>query len=150
MVFRSLRRGALRLARRVEHPLDIVAWLIPRGPSRREKPLVIRGIGLARSWLHPLACRRESSRHTTPSPYTAKGFLYLVGACTHQSGYWPTPKFAIRLTPKRIGSAGFSLGGYTMIAIAGGNHGRAGIYTFLRLTECRSDLHQTSRVSLAG
>jgi predicted dienelactone hydrolase len=53
------------------------------------------------------------------APYTAKGFS-IWWERARISGILADAKFGDQIDPKRIGSAGFSLGGYTMIAIAGG------------------------------
>jgi predicted dienelactone hydrolase len=57
-------------------------------------------------------------------PYTAKGFS-IWWERAHDlsetiSGILADTRFGDQIDPERIGSAGFSLGGYTMIAIAGG------------------------------
>jgi predicted dienelactone hydrolase len=57
-------------------------------------------------------------------PYTAKGFSIWWERARDLSetisGMLADAKFGDQIDPERIGSAGFSLGGYTMIAIAGG------------------------------
>ena len=57
-------------------------------------------------------------------PYTAKGFSIWWERARDLgetiSGMLADAKFGNQIDPERIGSAGFSLGGYTMIAIAGG------------------------------
>jgi predicted dienelactone hydrolase len=57
-------------------------------------------------------------------PYTAKGFSIWWERARDLSetinGMLADATFGNRIDPERIGSAGFSLGGYTMIAIAGG------------------------------
>jgi predicted dienelactone hydrolase len=57
-------------------------------------------------------------------PYTAEGFSIWWERARDLSetisGILADAKFGDRIDPKRIGAAGFSLGGYTMIAVAGG------------------------------
>jgi predicted dienelactone hydrolase len=89
------------------------------------------GSGLSMAWLgEALAARGYIAAavnhpgNNAAEPYTAKGFSIWWERARDLSetisGMLTDAKFGAQIDPGRVGSAGFSLGGYTMIAIAGG------------------------------
>jgi predicted dienelactone hydrolase len=89
------------------------------------------GSGLSMAWLgEALAARGYIAAavnhpgNNAAEPYTAKGFSIWWERARDLSetisGMLADAKFGAQIDPGRVGSAGFSLGGYTMIAIAGG------------------------------
>jgi predicted dienelactone hydrolase len=89
------------------------------------------GSGLSMAWLGEalaahgyVAAAVNHPGNNAAEPYTAKGFSIWWERARDLSetigGMLADAKFGARIDPQRIGSAGFSLGGYTMIAIAGG------------------------------
>jgi predicted dienelactone hydrolase len=67
-------------------------------------------------------------------PYTVQGFMLWWQRAEDLSrvldGMLADPAFGPRIDPQRIGAAGFSLGGYTMMVIAGGISSRAQLVAF--------------------
>ena len=61
-------------------------------------------------------------------------------------GMLADPTLMTRIDAERIGAAGFSLGGYTMIAIAQGHHFAGAFRGILRLTGCRRGMPGAARV----
>jgi len=61
-------------------------------------------------------------------------------------GMLSDPTFMPRIDRQRIGAAGFSLGGYTMIAIAQGRHFAGAFRGILHLTGCRRGMPGAARV----
>ena len=89
------------------------------------------GSALSMAWLGEalaahgyIAAAVNHPGNNAAEPYTAEGFSIWWERARDLSetisGMLADAKFGARIDPKRIGSAGFSLGGYTMIAIAGG------------------------------
>ncbi|MGB6309408.1 MAG: hypothetical protein WBF89_16605 [Steroidobacteraceae bacterium] len=89
------------------------------------------GSALSMAWLGEalaahgyIAAAVNHPGNNAAEPYTARGFSIWWERARDLSetisGMLADAKFGNRIDPERIGSAGFSLGGYTMIAIAGG------------------------------
>jgi predicted dienelactone hydrolase len=89
------------------------------------------GSALSMAWLGEalaahgyIAAAVNHPGNNATEPYTAKGFSIWWERARDLSetigGMMADAKFGDRIDPERIGSAGFSLGGYTMIEIAGG------------------------------
>jgi predicted dienelactone hydrolase len=89
------------------------------------------GSALSMAWLGEalaahgyIAAAVNHPGNNAAEPYTAKGFSIWWERARDLSetisGMLADAKFGGQIDPQRIGSAGFSLGGYTMIAIAGG------------------------------
>lgn len=125
----------------VIHGLDIfelgsAARDAPLAAQAARLPLVVishgtGGSGLSMAWLGEalaahgyIAAAVNHPGNNAAEPYTAKGFSIWWERARDLSetisGMLADAKFGDRIDPRRIGSAGFSLGGYTMIAIAGG------------------------------
>ena len=125
----------------VIHGLDIfelgsAARDAPLAAQPARLPLVVishgtGGSGLSMAWLGEalaahgyIAAAVNHPGNNAAEPYTAKGFSIWWERARDLSetisGMLADAKFGDRIDPRRIGSAGFSLGGYTMIAIAGG------------------------------
>ncbi|HZT02859.1 MAG TPA: hypothetical protein VFA39_11395 [Steroidobacteraceae bacterium] len=122
-------RAPLARAGRAAPEADLAA-------APREFPLVVishgtGGSALALGWLGTrlasqglVAVAVNHPGNTALEPYTAQGFtLWWLRArdlSVAIDGMLADPQFGSRIDPHRIGAAGFSLGGYTMIEIAGG------------------------------
>jgi predicted dienelactone hydrolase len=89
------------------------------------------GSGLSMAWLGEalaahgyIAAAVNHPGNNAAEPYTAQGFSIWWERARDLSetisAMLADAKFGEQIDPQRIGSAGFSLGGYTMIAIAGG------------------------------
>jgi predicted dienelactone hydrolase len=89
------------------------------------------GSGLSMAWLGEalaahgyIAAAVNHPGNNAAEPYTAKGFSIWWERARDLSetisGVLADARFGDQIDPERIGSAGFSLGGYAMIAIAGG------------------------------
>jgi predicted dienelactone hydrolase len=116
--------------------LGRVAQDAPLAAKMARFPLVVishgtGGSGLSMAWLgEALAAHGyvvaavNHPGNNAAEPYTAKGFSIWWERARDLSetisGMLADAKFGAQIDPERIGSAGFSLGGYTMIAIAGG------------------------------
>jgi predicted dienelactone hydrolase len=108
----------------------------PLAASAARYPLVVishgtGGSALSMAWLGEalaahgyIAAAVNHPGNNATEPYTAKGFSIWWERARDLSetisGMLADAKFGDQIDPERIGSAGFSLGGYTMIAIAGG------------------------------
>jgi predicted dienelactone hydrolase len=116
--------------------LGRVAQDAPLAAKAARFPLVVishgtGGSALSMAWLGEalaahgyVAAAVNHPGNNAAEPYTAKGFS-IWWERAHDlsetiSGMLADAKFGDQIDPERIGSAGFSLGGYTMIAIAGG------------------------------
>jgi predicted dienelactone hydrolase len=105
-------------------------------PAPQRFPLIVishgtGGSALMMAWLGTelaahgyIAAAVNHPGNNATEPYQAQGFILwwerakdLSQVIDHMLA---DKTFAARIAPKRIGAAGFSLGGYTMIAIAGG------------------------------
>jgi predicted dienelactone hydrolase len=116
--------------------LGRVAQDAPLAAKTARFPLVVishgtGGSALSMAWLgEALAARGYIAAavnhpgNNATEPYTAKGFSIWWERARDLSetisGMLADATFGAQIDPERIGSAGFSLGGYTMIAIAGG------------------------------
>jgi predicted dienelactone hydrolase len=108
----------------------------PLAAKAAKFPLVVishgtGGSGLSMAWLGEalaahgyIVAAVNHPGNNAAEPYTAKGFSIWWERARDLSetisGMLADAKFGDRIDPERIGAAGFSLGGYTMIAIAGG------------------------------
>ena len=113
-------------------------------PSPRRFPLIVishgtGGSASAMAWLGARLARRgfiavavNHPGNTGLEPYTPQGFTLWWLRARELSvvidGMLADPEFAHRIDSRRIGAAGFSLGGYTMIEIAGGRTSPAFFY----------------------
>jgi predicted dienelactone hydrolase len=125
----------------VIHGLDIfelgrAAQDAPLAAKAARFPLVVishgtGGSALSMAWLGEalaahgyIAAAVNHPGNNATEPYTAEGFSFWWERARDLSetisGMLADAKFGDQIDPGRIGSAGFSLGGYTMIAIAGG------------------------------
>ena len=116
--------------------LGMAAQNAPLVPKPARFPLVVishgtGGSALSMAWLGKalaahgyVAAAVNHPGNNAAEPYTAEGFSIWWESASDLSetisGMLADAKFGDRIDPERIGSAGFSLGGYTMIAIAGG------------------------------
>lgn len=116
--------------------LGRVARDAPLAAKAGRFPLVVishgtGGSGLSMAWLgEALAARGYIAAavnhpgNNAAEPYTARGFSIWWERARDLSetisGILADAKFGDQIDPERIGAAGFSLGGYTMVAIAGG------------------------------
>jgi predicted dienelactone hydrolase len=116
--------------------LGRVAQDAPLFAAAAKLPLIVishgtGGSGLSMAWLGEalaahgyIAAAVNHPGNNGTEPYTAKGFSIWWERARDLSetinGMLADAKFGARIDPQRIGSAGFSLGGYTMIEIAGG------------------------------
>jgi predicted dienelactone hydrolase len=116
--------------------LGRVAQDAPLAAKAPRFPLVVishgtGGSALSMAWLGQalaahgyVAAAVNHPGNNAAAPYTAKGFSIWWERARDLSetisGMLADAKFGDQIDPERIGSAGFSLGGYTMIAIAGG------------------------------
>lgn len=105
-------------------------------PAPRHFPLIVishgtGGAALAMAWLGVrlashgyIAAAVNHPGNNALEPYTVQGFtlFWLRAEDLSQviDGMLADPEFGPRIDSRRIGAAGFSLGGYTMIEIAGG------------------------------
>jgi len=124
-------------------------------PNRFPLVVVSHGTGgsaLAMAWLGTrlaahgfIAVAVNHPGNDALEPYTAQGFtLWWLRARDLSAvidGMLADPQFAARIDPRRIGAAGFSLGGYTVIEIAGGRSSTA------LFDSCERDPHGRSCVS---
>lgn len=125
-----------------------VARDAPWHPGRGKSPLVLLshgtgGSALQMGWLarhlcmHGYVCAAVNHHgNNSLEPYLAQGFLLWWERASDLSALLDQllahPDLGARIDPERIGAAGFSLGGYTVIAAAGG---RASMRQFERF--CR-------------
>jgi predicted dienelactone hydrolase len=116
--------------------LGRVAKDVPLAAKAARFPLVVvshgtGGSALSMAWLGEalaahgyIAAAVNHPGNNAAEPYTAKGFSIWWERARDLSetisGMLADATFGDQIDPERIGSAGFSLGGYTMIAIAGG------------------------------
>jgi len=116
--------------------LGSVAQDAPLAATAAKFPLVVishgtGGSGLSMAWLGEalaahgyIAAAVNHPGNNGTEPYTSKGFSIWWERARDLSetisGMLADAKFGGQIDPQRIGSAGFSLGGYTMIEIAGG------------------------------
>jgi len=116
--------------------LGRVAQDAPPAAKAARFPLVVishgtGGSGLSMAWLGEalaahgyIAAAVNHPGNNAAEPYTAEGFSIWWERARDLSetisGMLADATFGDQIDPKRIGSAGFSLGGYTMIEIAGG------------------------------
>ena len=116
--------------------LGMAAQDAPLAAEAARFPLIVishgtGGSGLSMAWLGEalaahgyIAAAVNHPGNNAAEPYTAEGFSIWWERARDLSetinGILADAKFGDRIDPQRIGSAGFSLGGYTMIAIAGG------------------------------
>ena len=124
-------------------------------PKRFPLVVISHGTGgsaLAMAWLGTqlaahgfIAVAVNHPGNNALEPYTARGFtLWWLRARDLSAvidGMLADPQFAPRIDPHRIGAAGFSLGGYTMIEIAGGRSSTA------LFDSCERDPHARSCVA---
>jgi predicted dienelactone hydrolase len=117
---------------------------MPVAPARF--PLIVishgtGGSGLSMAWLGEALARQgyvaaavNHPGNNGSEPYTLEGFSLWWERARDLSevitGMLADPEFGTHIAPERIGAAGFSLGGYTMIEIAGGRTDAQGFVHF--------------------
>lgn len=131
------------------------AAALAAAPQRFPLVVISHGTGgsaLAMAWLGTrlaahgfIAVAVNHPGNNALEPYTAQGFtLWWLRARDLSAvidGMLADPQFAPRIDAHRIGAAGFSLGGYTVIEIAGGRSSTA------LFDSCERDAHSRSCVA---
>jgi predicted dienelactone hydrolase len=124
--------SAARDAKIVAKPANFPLVVISHGTG---------GSGLSMAWLGEalaahgyIAAAVNHPGNNAAEPYTVEGFSIWWERARDLteviSGMLSDAEFRARINPRRIGAAGFSLGGYTMIEIAGGITDAAGFVRY--------------------